>query len=140
MTNYSVQGKVISKTNNLVVPFAIVEIFEVDPLGSGNYAVDPLSTTPSILKTGLDGKFNGTFDFSGPSRPDIIFRLTQKISGIDTNIYNEIPAFHTRWNIGNILYVNIKVEENCITYDPSTSAPAERSVFTRVGNIGVNYL
>src|SRR5262245_27831785 len=117
MDSYVVQGKVVSKTNNLPVPGAKVEVFEVDP-SAGTYSVDPIITTPSNIFTDSDGKFYGMFNFPGPAKPDIIFRLRQKISGIDHVIYNEIPAFNTRWNIANVVYVNIKVEEYCVTISP----------------------
>jgi hypothetical protein len=146
MVLYSIQGTVISKIDNLPVPYAKVEIFEVDRSGV-DYRIDLIAATdtgtshptePGVL-TERDGRFSCSFDYPSPPRPDIIFRVSQNISGVTHYIYNESPAFHTRWSIGDVLFVNLKVEEYCITGPPSSERPAtDHFIFTRVGNIGVD--
>lgn len=139
MATYTVQGKVTSKLNGKPVPYANVEIFEVDPSGS-DYISDPVVTTPAIVTTGTDGSFEASFPFPGAARPDIIFRVSQKVSGVTRYIYSENPALQTRWNIADILYVDIRVEAETPTMDPPpTSQPiGDYFLFTRVGNLPVD--
>jgi hypothetical protein len=139
MAAFNVQGQVINKATKLPVPMANVKLYEVDKVAAG-YKSDFL--TEGL--TGLDGKFNVTFawpyDVSIPTnRPDIIFKVTQKIDGTDKVIYNENPATETRWNIGDILSVTLEAED-CISIMPTpTGRPYDTLfVFTRVGVIGVN--
>ena len=138
MVLYSIQGTVISKIDNSPVPFATVEIFEVDRIGI-DYRIDLIATTNPAL-TDMDGRFFCSFDYPSPPRPDIIFRISQNISGVTQYIYNESPAFHTRWSIADVMFVNLRVEEYCITsHAPGSSRPAtDYFIFTRVGNIGVD--
>lgn len=136
MATYGVQGKVISKITGLGASFALVEIFEIDKIG-GNYRSDLIAST----MTNPDGEFSTTFDFStgppgSPARPDIIFRVTQNIDGVSNIIYNENPADDTRWNIPDVLGVELKAED-CITASLPTAGPAYDNLFlfTRVGLI-----
>lgn len=134
MVTYNIQGKVISKRNGLPVPFANIEVLEVDKVGA-NYTVSAIATG----KSQMNGAFNITFNFPYPlpNRPDIIFRVSQNVDGIVKYIYNENPSEDTRWNIGDVLSVNLEVEEECVTLNsPLGSAPYNQLfVFTRVGII-----
>ncbi|MCK4649421.1 hypothetical protein KAT51_07850, partial [bacterium] len=139
MAIYSVQGKVVSKVTGLGASFAQVEIFEVDKLG-GNYKSDLIVAT----MTNQDGEFSTTFTFTtGPpgsaARPDIIFRVTQNIDGVNNIIYNENPAEDTRWNIADVLSVELKAEDCIAVSLPAGGAPYDNLfLFTRVGLIPVS--
>jgi len=134
MVLYNVQGKITSKRNGLPVPLADIEVLEVDKVGT-NYLVDVIATG----KSGMNGNFSISFDFpyALPTRPDVILRVSQNVGGIVKYIYNENPSEDTRWNIGDVLYVNIGVEEDCVTFNPPVGgAPYNQLfVFTRVGVI-----
>jgi len=139
MATYTVQGRVTSKINGKAIPYATVEIFEVDPAG-GSYVVDAVVTIPPVVTTDANGYFKASFNFLGePGRPDIIVRVSQKVSGITQYIYSENPAVQTRWNIADVLYVDIKVEAETPTMDPPPTGqpPGNYFIFTRVGNIPV---
>lgn len=140
MATYNIQGKVISKVTGLGASFSQVEIFDVDNIGS-NYN----SVLIDTVMTNQDGEFNATFAFSGDGtvnpgrRPDIIFRVFQNVDGISKMIYNENPAEHTRWNIADILSVELKAED-CISASLPGNSPAYDNLFlfTRVGLIPVS--
>jgi len=139
MATFNIQGKVINKVTKLSVPYARVKVYEIDKVTAG-YKSDFL--TEGL--TDLNGIFNTTFtwpyDISIPgNRPDIIFKVIQKIDGVDKVIYNENPATQTRWNIGDILSVTLEAED-CISIIPTPSGRPYDTlfVFTRVGVIGVN--
>ena len=139
MATFSVQGKVISKVNGLGASFALVEIFEVDQVGS-NFKSDLIATT----MTNQDGEFSTTFTFStgligSSARPDVIFRVSQNIDGISNIIYNENPAEDTRWNIADVLAVELEAED-CVSVSlPVGGAPYNNLfLFTRVGIIPVS--
>jgi hypothetical protein len=136
MATFGVQGKVISEITGLGASFAQVEIFEIDKVG-GNYISDLIAA----VMTNQNGEFSATFNFSSgppgsPARPDIIFRVTQNIDGVSNVIYNENPAEDTRWNISDVLGVELKAE-NCITASLPTGGPYYDNLFlfTRVGLI-----
>lgn len=139
MAIFNIQGKVVSKATKLPVPMAQVKVYEVDKVAG---VISTEFLTEGL--TDLEGEFNISFTWPFDTsilenRPDIIFKVTQKIDGVDKVIYNENPATQTRWNIGDILSVTLEAE-NCISIIPT---PAGRPydtlfVFTRVGVIGVN--
>ncbi len=139
MATYSIQGKVVSKVTGLGASFAQVEIFEVDKPG-GTYKSDLIKAA----MTNQDGEFSATFTFStGPPgsamRPDIIFRVTQNIDGVSNIIYNENPAEDTRWNIADVLSVELKAEDCVSVTIPGGGPPYDNLfLFTRVGLIPVN--
>ncbi len=134
MVIYNIQGKITSKRNGLPVPYAKIEILEVDKVGV-NYSTIVIANGLS----GMDGDFSINFDFPIPlpSRPDIIFRISQNVDGIIKYIYNENPSEDTRWNVADVLYADIEIEEDCVTINsPSSSVPYDHLfVFTRVGLI-----
>lgn len=139
MATFNMQGKVVDKTTKLGVPLARVLVYEIDAVGAGLRA-DLLVE----VVTGIDGGFS--VDFPWPldisimqNRPDIIFKVTQKIDGIEKVIYDENPATQTRWNIGDVLSVTLEAQ-NCVSIAPPASGrPYDiLFVFTRVGIIGVN--
>lgn len=123
---YVIQGKVKSKRNGLPVPYANIEVI---PVGA-DYTIPKGSSN-------VNGDFEISFDFTLPGRPSIIFRISQNVGGVIRYIYNENPSEDTRLNIGDVLYVDINVEEDCLTYNPPAGgAPYnELFVFTRVGVI-----
>jgi hypothetical protein len=139
MATYGVQGKVISKVTGLGASFAQVEIFEIDKIGPV-YKSDLIAAT----MTNQDGEFSTTFTFShggpgSPARPDIIFRVTQNIDGVSNIIYNENPAEDTRWNIPDVLGVELKAEDCIAVSLPTGGAPYDNLfVFTRVGIIPIS--
>lgn len=139
MATYGVQGTVTSKVTGLGASFARVDIFEIDKFGP-TYRSDLIATAT----TDQDGAFSVTFIFStgpagSPARPDIIFKVTQNIDGINKVIYNENPAEHTRWNIPDDLAVTLEADE-CISVSlPTGGAPYDNLfLFTRVGVIPVS--
>jgi len=134
MAIYVIQGKVKSKRNGLPVPYANIEVLKVGT----DFSVEMIANGTSVI----DGGFNISFDFALPGRPNIIFRISQNIAGVVKYIYNENPAEDARLNIGDVLYVNINVEEDCITSNtPAGGVPYDQLfVFTRVGVIGTGYI
>jgi hypothetical protein len=139
MATFDIQGKVINKATKLPVPMARVKVYEVDKVAGGvktDFLIEGL--------TDLKGEFNITFTWPFnisilENRPDIIFKIIQKIDGVDKEIYNENPATQTRWNIGDVLSVTLEAE-NCVSIIPTPSGRPYDTlfVFTRVGVIGVN--
>ncbi|OPY48218.1 MAG: hypothetical protein A4E47_00014 [Methanosaeta sp. PtaU1.Bin028] len=137
MGTYVVQGAIKSKRNGLPVPYANVEILKV---GTGN-AVELIGSGISDV----NGYFDISFDSAPPGRPSIIIRVSQKSGGsqgpdaVVKYIYNENPAEDTRFNIGDVLGVDINVDEECLTCNtPAGGAPYNQLfVFTRVGVIAV---
>jgi hypothetical protein len=143
LKSYKIKGKVALKSNGKPVPYALVEIFDVSP-ADGNYSITSIVTSPKDIITSKDGSFEASFVFSGISesegrRPDVIFRVSQTISGISKYIYNENPSLQTRWNIGDFLYVDIQADESAVALEPSLSNqhPGDFFIFTRIGEIPV---
>jgi hypothetical protein len=135
-TTFNIQGSVVSKSTGAGVPIATVQVYQ---LGSAT----PLATVP----TDGVGKFNLNFpwplDVSIPgNRPDVHFKVIQRVDGAERVIYNENPATQTRKNIGDVLSVSLKAAEGLSTMPaPSTGRPTDTLfVFTRVGVIGVNQI
>lgn len=140
MATYKIQGKVTAKKTGLAVLYAKVEILRVRKVGA-NYQVTPVIPIGSQDTTDSEGKFQISFDFTPPpSKPSIIIRVSQSINGAVKYIYNENPAVNTRWNIGDVVVVNINIEEECVTSNSPTfpSLPNYGFVFTRVGITGVD--
>jgi len=128
MSSYSIQGRIKSKRNGLPVPFADIEVLRV-----GTGVVEVVACGQSEI----DGNFEICFDFLLPGRPSVIFRVSQNVDGMVRYIYNENPTEDVRLNIGDVLFVNIDVEEDCFVINPPGSgAPYDQTfVFTRVGVI-----
>ena len=139
MATFSIQGKVIDKHNELAIPYAKVTAYEVDKVTSG-FKSDFVAEGLTDLSGGFNITFTWPYDLSiSGNRPDIIFRVAQKIDGIDKIIYNENPATETRWNIGDYLSVTLESEGGVYVNPTPTGQPYdELFVFTRVGIIGVN--
>jgi hypothetical protein len=136
MATFNIQGSAVSKSTGAGIPFATVSAYQLG-------VAAPLASGP----TDASGKFNLTFswphDVSIPAnRPDVHFRITQRVDGADRIIYNENPATQTRRNIGDVLSVTLKAAEGVSTMPPpSTGRPTDSLfVFTRVGNTGVNQI
>lgn len=136
MATFNIQGSTVNKTTGAGIPFATVRVYQLGvatPLASGS--------------TDASGRFNLTFswpyDVSIPAnRPDVHFKVTQRVDGADRIIYNENPATQTRRNIGDVLAVTLKVSEGVSSMPaPSTGRPTDSLfVFTRVGTLGVNQI
>jgi hypothetical protein len=140
MATYKVMGNISSKKNGLAVAFAKVEILQVVKVGT-DYQVTPLAALPGSQDvTDNTGAFSVLFDHVAAPKPSIVIRISQTIDGAVKYIYNENPVLQTRKNIGNVVGVNIKVEEECITMSPIADPGLSdyKFVFTRVGNVGVN--
>jgi hypothetical protein len=140
---YKIKGKVTSKSNGKPIQYATVEIFDVDSKG-GDFSIAPIITLEKDVTTHQDGSFEASFNFVGLGeaegrRPDLIFRVSQTVSKDTKYIYNENPAIHTRWNIGDFLYVDIKADESAITVEtnPITQHSGDFFIFTRIGEIPV---
>jgi hypothetical protein len=142
MSTFNLQGKVIDKATKLRVPFAQVKAFEVDALPGGGFQCDLIGET----LTDINGQFSITFSWSydisiNSNRPDIIFKVFQKIDGADKPIYDENPAIKTRWNIANILSDTLEASNCNAILPPASGRPYDiLFVFTRVGTIGVNQI
>ena len=139
MATFNIQGKVINNNTKLGVPIARVKVYEVDKVPAG-YKADFLVEGFTDLNGGFNLSFPWPYDISIiGNRPDIIFKVTQKIDGTEKVIYNENPATKTRWNIGDVLSVTLEAED-CVSIMPTPSGRPYDTlfVFTRVGVIGVN--
>jgi hypothetical protein len=130
MSHFLVQGSVVSAANGQPVPYATVQVFQVNMPG---YTTSLLTTTT----TALNGTFSAPFTFASPPRPNVILRVSQTVAGTTTYIYQENPATDTRWSIADVVNVTLKASGTLVTSSPSTTgAPAGNEfVFTRVGNI-----
>jgi hypothetical protein len=130
MSNFLIQGKVVSITNGQPVPYATVQVFQVTPPGN----TTSLLTTVSTL---ADGTFSAPFAFASPPRPNVILRVSQTVGGTTTYIYGENPATDTRWAIADVVNVTLKASGNVVTsHPPLTPMPTgDEFLFTRVGNI-----
>ncbi len=140
MATFNIQGKIVSKNTGLSVPYAKIEIFEVDKIG-GKYKADLQATGMSDIAGNFNITFSWPYNISIQSnRPDIIFRAIQTVGGVEKVIYNENPATDTRWNIGDYLSVTLDVTEECVSINPPPSGQPYDVlfVFTRVGIIGTN--
>lgn len=136
MATFNIQGSAVSKSTGAGIPMANVRVYQqgvAAPLAAGT--------------TDATGKFTLTFawpyDVSIPSnRPDVHFKITQRVDGTERILYNENPATQTRRNIGDVLSVTLKVAEGVSSMpSPSTARPTDTLfVFTRVGNIGVDQI
>lgn len=130
MATFNIQGKVLKKSVQLGVSLAKLQVFHL-----GNPA--PIVET----QTALDGRFNVSFPWAGPGRPDVHFRVTQMIDGAERVIYNENPATQTRANIADVLSVTLKTDDGLSAVSPGSGQPYDHLfLFTRVGTIGVNQI
>jgi len=135
MSNFLIQGKVISSANGQPVPYASVQVFQVTMPG---YATSLLTT----VSTQLNGTFSAPFTFASPPRPNVILKVSQTIGGVTTSIYSENPATDTRWSIADVVNLTLKASASAVTYNPPpTPLPSgTQFLFTRVGNIGTSYI
>lgn len=126
MATFNIQGKVLKPSSQLGVSLAKVKVFQLG------------QTAPIVeTKTGIDGTFSIEFPWA-TGRPDVHFKVTQMVEGTEKVIYNENPATQTRFNIADVLAVNLKAEEG-LAAAPTSGQPYDNLfVFTRVGKIGVN--
>ncbi|HEX2688523.1 MAG TPA: hypothetical protein VHN14_17960 [Kofleriaceae bacterium] len=136
MVTFNIQGSVVNKSTGAGIPYATVKVYQLgmaQPLGSGS--------------TSTSGQFS--LNFTWPydvsilsNRPDVHFKVTQRVDGAERIIYNENPATETRKNIADVLAVTLKASEGVSTI-PAASTPRPTDtlfVFTRVGIIGVNQI
>jgi len=140
MAKFNVQGKVIEKSTGLSVPFAKVEIFEVDKI-TGGFKSDLTATAVADIGGLFSVDFEWPYNISiSSNRPDIIFRVLQVVGGVDKVLYTENPATQTRWNIADSISVTLEVEEDCVAINPPSSGQPYDVlfVFTRVGRIGAD--
>src|SRR5208337_4028832 len=130
MSNFLIQGKVISSANGQPVPYASVQVFQVTMPG---YATSLLTT----VSTQLNGTFSAPFTFASPPRPNVILRVSQTVGGVTSYIYSENPSIDTRWAIADVVNVVLSASGNLVTINPSpTPQPSgDEFLFTRVGNI-----
>jgi hypothetical protein len=130
MSNFLIQGTVVSRATLQPVPYAQVQVFQVSMPG---YATSLLTTTT----TAIDGSFSAPFTFASPPRPNVVLRVSQTVAGTTSYIYSENPATDTRWAIADVVNVTLKASGNLVTINPPpTLMPTGDSfLFTRVGNI-----
>jgi hypothetical protein len=135
LSTFVVQGDVTSIKNGQPVPYATVEIFQVENPSPGVYTTTSLASSV----THLNGQFSASFTHASPPRPNIISRVSQQVSGVTTYIHSENPAIDTRWAIADVVNVHLKADGNLISYNPPPVSPPAGSyfIFTRVGNIVV---
>lgn len=133
MASFIVQGSVTAITNGLPVPYATVEVFQVNNPTPGVYTTALLTTS----STDASGAFSAPFTYPSPPRPNVILRVAQTVGGTTTFIYSENPATDTRWAIADVVNVNIKASGTLVTVStPPVGQPTgSYFVFTRVGNI-----
>lgn len=128
MATFNIQGKVLKKSVPLGLSFAKVQVFH---LGRSAPVIE--------ATTEIDGSFDVSFPWAEAGRPDIHFRVTQLINGVEQVIYNENPAVQTRHNIADVLAVTLRTDDGLAASPPLAGRPYDRLfVFTRVGNIGVD--
>jgi len=141
MRPFHVHGRVRCRKTGRPVPYALVDAFEVDPLSGGGFRQDLIGSGV----TNTCGNFHITFPWFlvllPQTRPDLIFRVSQKVDGATKAIYSEDPT-KTRWNMVDGTFVNLWVEDDCLTFNnPTTDRPGDCSfLFTRVGLIGVEHI
>jgi hypothetical protein len=139
---YHVNGTVVCKRTGKGISNAMVEAFHVRALTGGGFAQYLMGSTV----TGSSGNFGITFRwcliFRPPEgRPDLIFRVSQKIDSSVNVLYREDTS-QTHWNVMDDSYITLEVEGDCITIsDPDTDQPdGPTFLFTRVGLIGVSQI
>lgn len=130
MSNFTIQGKVVSIANGQPVQGAKVDVYSVHVPG---FAAG-LATT---AWTDALGHFSAHFAHGASPRPNIILKASQTVGGITSYIYSENPATDTRIAIADVVNVTIKASGTAVTvHPPPTPIPAgSQFLFTRVGNI-----
>lgn len=139
---YTVNGHVECVDSGWVPYGAVAQVFEVDPVPGGSYAVDasPLATA------GLDASGDFTVTFTWPpggagfeiGGPDLIFLFTQNVGGSIETIYEESPT-EAHWNVTDAATLAFRTtSELAVCSNPSIdlgSIPNDKLfLFTRVGN------
>jgi hypothetical protein len=134
-SNFSIQGSVLNKTTGAPISHATVSAYH-----SGVAA--PLASAA----TNDSGHFNLSFSWAPDisvhsNRPDVHFKVVQRIDGSDKVIYNENPATQSRVNIPDVLAVTLRATEGVTATSPASPRPEDSLfIFTRVGVIGVNQI
>jgi hypothetical protein len=133
LANFLIQGTVASIANGQPVPYATVEVFQVNNPSPGVYNTTMLTTS----STDSAGDFSAPFTHASPPRPNVILRVSQTVGGVTDYIYSENPATDTRWSIADVVNVHLKADGSAVTLNPPPiGQPAGAYfVFTRVGNI-----
>ena len=123
----------VSIANGQPVPYATVEVFQVNHPSPGVYTTTLLTTS----STDSGGNFSAPFTHPSPPRPNVILRVSQTAGGVTSYIYSENPATDTRWSIADVVNVHLKASASAITINPPPIGPPPGAyfVFTRVGNI-----
>jgi hypothetical protein len=131
MSNFLIQGKVVSRTNGQPVAYAKVQVFQVHIPG---FTTNLLTAVTTLA----NGTFSAPFTFTSPPRPNVILRVSQTVGGTTTYIYSENPASDTRKAIADVVTVTLEASGTLVTSNPSpTPQPTgDKFLFTRVGNIG----
>jgi hypothetical protein len=140
---FTVNGHVECLTTGGVPFGAIVKVYDVDPLPGGSFNVDAAPLSTAIVD--INGDFSLTFSWPTPwlgfevGGPDLIFQFVQNIDGSFTDIYAEMPATGTHWNVtdGSSLTFEItSILAICTNsaIDTSDIPPDSLFLFTRVGN------
>ncbi len=138
---YSVQGKVLCASSGWVPKGATVQVYEVDPVPGGSYAVN----TPALATAAINDSGNYTLTFPWPSGgsgfeaggPDLIFRVTQNIDGATQVIFDE-PTSKTHWNVADGATQNISITSALAVctnpaVTPSNIPNNKLFLFTRAG-------
>jgi hypothetical protein len=134
-STFSIQGNVVNKATGAPISHATVSVYQL------GVAV-PLATAPSNDSGHFTMSFSWAPDISVHSnRPDVHFKVVQRIDGSDRVIYNENPATQTRANIADVLSVTLRATEGITSTSPPTPRPENTLfVFTRVGVTGVDQI
>jgi hypothetical protein len=133
MVTFNIQGKVLNPDGNLGVSNAKVMVYQVG------------ETAPLVEGyTDLEGRYSLDFDWPldisiHDNRPDVHFKVIQRIDDADTVIYNENPDTDARRNIADILAVDLETTTGVSVVPTTHLRPEDYAfLFTRVGIIGVD--
>ena len=138
---YTVHGKAACAGTGWAAKGATVQVYEVDPVPGGSYAVN----TPALAAATVTDSGNYTITFPWPAGgsgfeaggPDLIFRITQNVSGSPQVIFEEAPS-KTHWNIADGATQNIDITSALAVCTNPAITPAnipnnKLFLFTRAG-------
>src|SRR5215471_19146869 len=101
MSNFIIQGKVVSIADAQPVQGASVEVYSVN-LPGWTTALAATAWTDAV------GHFSAHFAHGTAPRPNIILKVSQTVGGITSYIYSENPAIDTRTAIADVVNITIK--------------------------------
>lgn len=147
LMGYTVSGKVTGLDPALVPFGAVVHVYEADPVPGGSFTLDEL-TLSAIAMVDENGDYSvntaspfgsGGYEAGGP---DLLFVITQNISGTHQAIYEETTD-QIHWNVTDGSTINFVIDSPiAILYNEGISGsglpPGKDFIFTRVGKYTVS--